>query len=203
MQTRIEKRKYIVPKLRIVALLCAQKPVMENYFEFYGLTESFHPDPVEVKAKYYELSRRYHPDRFAQQETGRRVEALTMAALNNKVYKTLSDPDATMAYILRAAGVLEEEEKYNLPPDFLMEMLDLNDQVSDYEQEPTNEALRKQLSEAMNAHFSDWNDEATMLTRCYNAGEKDKKLLVQIKDMYFRKKYLLRIQERINKFAAR
>ena len=176
---------------------------MDNYFEFYGIPESFHPDQAAVKARYYELSRQYHPDRFAQAESAQRIESLTMASLNNKAYKTLTNPDATMAYLLTLNSVLHSEEKYNLPAAFLMEMMDINEAISDYESQPDNTTAREQVEQGLNTQFTEWQDAAETLTHRFDAGEKTNDLLLQIKDMYFRKKYLLRIQERIDKFAAR
>lgn len=176
---------------------------MDNYFELYQLPVSFHPDAAKVKARFYELSRQYHPDRFTQAGNTQMLEALTMAALNNKAYKTLSNADATMAYVLKMHDVLKDEEKYNLPPAFLMEMMDINEAVTEYEELPTNTTLREQLESTLAEQFADWKAAADKLTMTYNNDTPNHAELLQIKDMYFRKKYLLRIQERINKFAAR
>ena len=176
---------------------------MMNYFELYGLPESFHTDAAAVKSKYYELSRRYHPDRFAQAGDAERAEVLRMAALNNDAWKTLNNADATMAYILKLHGLLEEEEKYNLPPDFLMEMMELNETISEYEFEPGNEALKTQATEALKEHLDAWIADVAPLTAKFDAGVHDNAILAQVKDYYFRKKYLLRIQQRINTFATR
>ncbi|MES2702793.1 MAG: iron-sulfur cluster co-chaperone HscB C-terminal domain-containing protein [Bacteroidota bacterium] len=174
-----------------------------NYFELYGLPVSFHPDPAAVKNKYYELSRKHHPDRFAQAGGNELADALRMAAANNDAYKTLRSADATMAYILKLHGLLEDEEKYSLPPAFLMEMMDLNEAVSDYEMEPANEQARQLALGATKEQLQAWAANATALTTSYNNSAPDNALLIQVKDMYFRKKYLLRIQERIDKFATR
>jgi len=188
---------------------------MTNYFQLYDLPASFHPDEAAVKSKFYELSRQYHPDRAATGDTAAMTETLRMAADINQAYKTLKDPDATMAYILRMNNLLEEEEKYSLPPAFLMEMMDLNEAISDLESvmvssaEPAADnvmvsrvepptAIQNQLTEQLQA----WEAATTPLTRRYDAGEQTNALLLQIKDMYFRKKYLLRIKERIDRFAA-
>ena len=176
---------------------------MDNYFELYQIAPSFHPSPAAVKAKYYEFSRLYHPDKFAQADHTKKLEALTMAALNNKAYKTLSDADATMAYILKLNGVLQDEEKYNLPPEFLMHMMDINEAVSEYEMTPADEAARHSVEEILSSQFALWTTTTDVLTRHFDEGKGNKNLLVQIKDMYFRKKYLLRIKERIDKFAPR
>jgi len=176
---------------------------MVNYFELYGIEPSFTPDAAAVKAKFYELSRLYHPDRFTLAGEHEHSEALRMAALNNDAYKTLSNPDTAMAYVLKLHNLLEEEGKYNLPPAFLMEMMELNEAVSEYEMEPDNETIKQQAITALNEQSAQWTAEVAPLTAAYNNGNQSQELLLKIKDYYFRKKYLLRIQQRINTFASR
>ena len=176
---------------------------MTNYFQLYGLQECFHPDPAAVKTKFYELSRLYHPDRYAQADDTTRAEVLRNAALNNDAYKILNKADATMSYILKLHGLLEDEEKYSLPPAFLMEMMDLNELLSDYESSPADESLKTQTIDSLAGLLKDWEKEVLILTDKFDAGDQSEQLLLQIKDYYFRKKYLLRIQERIDRFAAR
>lgn len=176
---------------------------MVNYFELYGLPVSFHPDSVIVKSKYYELSRKCHPDRFTMAGADEQAEALQQSSVNNQAWKTLNNPDATMAYVLRLEGVLENEEKYTLPPTFLVEMMDLNEMLSDYEMDggdtETLDKARKTLADALR----EWEEETRSMTEKYETGDHGKDLLRQIKEQYFRKKYLLRIQERMNSFATR
>lgn len=174
-------------------------PAPDNYFTFYELPVSFHPDPLVVKEKFYELSRRYHPDHFATAAPDAMVHNLQMAARNNQAYKTLRHPDTTMSYVLQLHNLLTPDEKYNLPPAFLMEMMDLNEAISDYENTPhSNEAAlaaRNSLAEQLEA----WQQQASALTMRYQPNADNYELLQQIKDCYYRKKYLLRIQERLEK----
>ncbi len=175
---------------------------MTNYFELYGIPVSFHPDAIVVKSKFYELSRLYHPDRFAQAGDKELDEALRMASINNEAYKTLKNPDALMSYILRLNNLLETDEKYALPPAFLMEMMDLNEAISDYELNPENEDAHQMAVNNLNEQLELWEAATEVLTSRFDKGEQGQTLLLQIKDQYFRKKYLLRIKERIDRFAA-
>lgn len=170
-----------------------------NYFELYELSVSFHPDKELVKKKFYELSKKYHPDRFSLAANDEQINALQMAALNNAAYKTLSNEDATMQYILKEENILKDEEKYSLPPNFLMEMMELNEAISDYEMEP-DDAKKQAAINNWEEQMQQINTAVNTLTTRYDES-KEKDLLSSLKDFYFRKKYLLRIQERINTFA--
>jgi molecular chaperone HscB len=174
-----------------------------NYFELYDLPLSLRPDPAAVKRKYYELSRRYHPDRFAQTGNAEQAEALKMASLNNAAWKTLSNPAATMAYVLQQLGLVEPEEKYTLPPAFLMEMMDLNEAVSDYEMDAGNEALRQVAAQALSEQLEAWEAATEPLVDRFETGGRDAALLAALKEQYMKQKYLLRIQDRMNTFASR
>lgn len=176
---------------------------MVSYFELYDIPESFSPDAQLVKSKYYELSRKNHPDRFATADDASRADALRMAALNNDAYRTLNNADATMAYILKLHGVLEDEEKYNLPPAFLMEMMDLNEAISEYEMDRENTAAKDDAMNTLSGHLSDWAEGLNPFLQKFDEGDRSNTVLQAIKDYYFRKKYLLRIQERIDTFATR
>ena len=174
---------------------------MTNYFTLYHLPVTFRPDQADVKNTFYELSRLYH--RFAQAGGSELADALRMAAMNNDAYKTLRSSDATIAYILKLNGLLEDDEKYALPPAFLMEMMDINEAISEYEIAPEDEDARQMATNSLNEQLELWDDATGLLIDRFEQGEKDKELLLQIKDQYFRKKYLLRIKERIDRFAAR
>lgn len=176
---------------------------MDNYFDLYELPESFGPDQAKVRQRFYELSRRFHPDRFSRADETAQAEALQLSAQNNEAYKVLSHPDLLMAYILKLKGQLEEDEKYSLPPAFLMEMMDLNELVTDYEAAPDDVHLQQQAGQALEAQLQDWTTGiAPVLERISTEGMLPD-LLAVVKDFYFRKKYLLRIKERLITFAAR
>jgi molecular chaperone HscB len=174
---------------------------MINYFELYGLQVNFHPNESVVRKKFYELSRQFHPDRFAQAGDKAIEEALKMSAMINEGYKILTDRDATIQYVLKFEGMLEDEEKYSLPADFLMEMMELNEAVSEYEMEPSD-SNRQLAVGSLETQAQQLQRELETLTQKFDSGDHSRELLTEVKDYYFRKKYLLRVQERIAKFAT-
>ncbi|MEY3248664.1 MAG: Fe-S protein assembly co-chaperone HscB, partial [Bacteroidota bacterium] len=93
-----------------------------NYFEFYDLPVSFHPDDDALRQQYYRKSRQYHPDFHTLSTVEHQEEMQDLSTLNNEAYKTLSDPDRRMRYILELHGLLgEADQSAQLPQAFLLE----------------------------------------------------------------------------------
>ena len=173
-----------------------------NYFELYGISESFDIDQALVKRKFYELSKLYHPDFYINEPEEKQREILELSTLNNKAYQVLSDPGKRMAYILDLHELITEGEKYQLPQDFLMEMMEVNESLMELELDPDAEILAKVSSEVSDVE-NNMSTELKGITSTYagqSAGEKEASLL-KIKDLYYRQKYLLRIRESLNKFS--
>src|SRR5438128_1152505 len=102
---------------------------MINFFEFYNIPESFHIDEAKLKKQFYDLSKQYHPDFYANESEERQQEILELSTINNTAYKTLADPNKRLAYILKQHDLLNEGAKPQLPGDFLMEMMDINERL--------------------------------------------------------------------------
>lgn len=174
-----------------------------NYFEFYSIPESFLPDEKALKAKYYELSRAYHPDFYANEPQARQDEILQLATLNTNAYHTLSDPDLRMQYILKEHGLLEEGQN-ELPSAFLMEMMELNEALMELEFDFDAGQLHT-ISEKSTGLMAQLDNDILPVLQRYPQlhGITREEALQQVKTYYLKKKYLLRIQETLSKFATR
>ena len=175
-----------------------------DYFQLYNIPLSFNPDKTLVKKKFYELSKAFHPDFFANESQEKQQEILEKSTLNNKAFQTLSNPDKVLAYILELKGEVAEGEKYQLPQDFLLEMMEVNEALMELEFDANEQQIKeagckvKALEDALDLELNTQTEAFT------NAIESDQNhILKQIKDIWYRKKYLLRIRESINKFATR
>jgi molecular chaperone HscB len=172
-----------------------------NYFDFYGLQEAFNLDDAIVKKKFYQLSKQYHPDFYANEDDEKQQEILELSTLNNRAYQTLSNPAKRLEYILRLHNLVSEGAKPQLPADFLMEMMDINERLM--EVDDAND-LGSITAEVL-AVEGDINEKLETLTADYNTLDDTAKesRLNQIADIYYRQKYLLRIKESLDTFAAR
>lgn len=178
-------------------------PETSNYFDFYELPETFRPDEAALKRKYYALSREYHPDFHGTASAERQQEILHLATLNTDAYRTLSHPDQRMAYILSRHGLLEEG-KQALPPDFLMEVMELNEQLMELEFEP-DPAIVNQVAASVNILSDTLDAGIEPVLAGYEGLPGDSRIqaLQQVQTYYLKKRYLLRIRESLSKFAAR
>lgn len=164
-------------------------PASADFFELYDMPRTLHPEQGAVRKAYYALSRRFHPDMTsAGGDAADAQEVLRMAALNNEARATFADPDRLLAYVLKLHGVLEDEEQYRLPQDFLMDMMDLNEAVDE-----GGADAKAQWQAAL----QEWEAGAAPWMNRYDAGEHNGDVLAALKDAYFRKKYLMRLGERL------
>lgn len=158
-----------------------------TYFDLFEIPLSLKIDTAALHKKYVELSRRFHPDFFTQATQSEQAEALEKSAMLNKGLKTLQNPDETLKYVLQLKGIMQEEEKYELPPDFLMEVLDINEALMDDPSDPgllaRIDALQKEIYEPVKELISGYNDEKATAAQ-----------LQLVKDYYYKKKYLSRIR---------
>ncbi len=164
-----------------------------TYFEFYGLKPGFNLDDSFLKKKFLEFSRLYHPDHFALSVGATQVEADEKSAFNNKAYKILANPDSRLKYLLELKDVIKDEEVYSLEQDFLMEMLDLNDLVTD---DPAEAFVELNRIES-NLYLS-----MKPVLESYDHDQLTESELTRIKDYHYKKRYILRIRENLNKFAT-
>jgi molecular chaperone HscB len=171
-----------------------------NYFEFYGIPESFSMDEEALKKKFYTLSKEYHPDFYANESEEKQQEILELSTINNKAYKVLSDPYRRMEYILQEHNLLTGD-KYQLAPDFLMEMMEINEALMEVDDVAQLDTIKTQITDSEDELNSKLSSAISSYQTADDTGKG--KLLETIRDIYYRQKYLLRIKDTLNTFAAR
>ena len=167
-----------------------------NYFELYGLPVLMKVDASEIRQKFFELSRKYHPDFHTGSGEAEQSEALERSSDVNRAYKVFQNVDDTIKYVLQLKSLIHEEEKYELDPEFLMEVLEINEELMDLETEPNPEKLEKCELKTKELLTQIYKDVAPIVEN-YQEGVTTEKELLQVKGYYYKKKYLQRILDKV------
>ena len=163
-----------------------------NYFELFEMPISLQVDKKYVQDKYFELQKKYHPDFFSNESEEEQADVLERSSMINKAYKTFQNEDETIKYVLQIKELLEEEEKYQLPPEFLAEMMEINEALMDVDDSALEETDTK-ISQLQKHLY----EEVQIIIEYYTEDNTTNEQLLQVKDYYFKKKYLKRILERL------
>ena len=162
-----------------------------NYFELFEIPVQLSVDRKSIPKKYFELSRLYHPDLYVNASEEEKATMLEKTTLLNKAFKTFQQPGDTIKYVLELKGLLKKDEKYQLPPAFLMEVMEINEALVDAGPEIQTlnriEHLETEIYEPVKE-----------IVEGYQEGITTEKELLQVKEFYFKKKYLDRIKQQLN-----
>jgi molecular chaperone HscB len=159
-----------------------------NYFELFDIPISLKPDNAVLSKKYFELQKKYHPDFYSNASEEEQADVLEKSSMINKALKVLQDEDERLKYVLQLKGLVEDEEKYQLPTEFLMEMMELNENLEDTKPES--------VAAKVSAYQDELYKEVKEIIEDYDDATVSKEALLKLKAYYFKKKYLHRILER-------
>jgi len=167
-----------------------------NYFELFGLPVQLKTDKKAIKRRYLELSKKNHPDYFVNTSVEEQQKAEESFALLNQGLKTLTADDETIKYVLKLKGLVEEEEKYTLSPGFLMQMMEINEQLAEmeFEEDP---AKKVELLQSLNELEKEIYEPVENIIENYKEGVTSEEELLQVKDYYFKKKYINRLRQQL------
>ncbi|HQZ50510.1 MAG: Fe-S protein assembly co-chaperone HscB [Chitinophagaceae bacterium] len=164
-----------------------------TYFQLFEIPVQLKVDRTALSKKFFELSRTYHPDFFTNESDEKQAEVLEKSAILNKAWKTFQSSDATIKYVLMEKKLLEEEEKYELPPAFLMEVMDINELLMD-----TDDAeATKNIQQTIDNLQAEIYEPVVKTVEEYKEGVTTEAELLQVKDYYYKKKYLDRIRQQL------
>jgi len=121
-------------------------------FELFGLEARFEQDRAAVDARWKDLQREAHPDKFAAQGAAAQRVAMQWSVRINEAYKRLKDPLKRAAYLceLNAAPV-NAENNTAMPASFLMQQIDWREALDDAESADDLMRLGRLVKEAKKA----------------------------------------------------
>ena len=115
-------------------------------FELFALPQRFAQERSEIDARWKELQREAHPDRFAAQGHTAQRAALQWSVRINEGYQRLKDPLKRAAYLCELLGApIDAENNTAMPPEFLMEQMEWREALDEAEGEEALEELSERV----------------------------------------------------------
>lgn len=114
---------------------------MFDPFAILGVPRRFDLDEAELQRRFLAASAATHPDRFT--DPIEQVEAAERAAEINEAYRVLSSPEARADALLRLLGGPAKEEDKSLPPNLLMEMMEVREELEEAQESGDEATIRR------------------------------------------------------------
>ncbi|XP_073842572.1 iron-sulfur cluster co-chaperone protein HscB-like protein, mitochondrial [Musca autumnalis] len=135
-----------------------------NYFELMEFPQTFSLEAPLLTKRFRQLQSLVHPDKFSNKSSREQSNSADWSSLINKAYKTLLVPIERGQYLLKLHGRQIPQDNSALNKEFLMEMMERNEEVDDAETkqelEDIHERLAQELEEKitdLSKHFADKN----------------------------------------------
>lgn len=98
--------------------------MQDDDFALFGVPRRFRLDRAALDARWKQLQRLAHPDRFAHQGAAAQRIAMQWSVRINEAYQRLRDPLRRAAYWCELQGVpIEAESNTAMPADFLLQQM--------------------------------------------------------------------------------
>ena len=146
-------------------------------------------------------SKKYHPDFYTMESDEKQAEILELSTLNNEAYKLLKDDEKRMKYVLELKGLLGNATQPQLPQSFLMEMMDVNEQVMEL-QFDYDAAAHTQIKNDIEAQEQALLATVEPILQGYDDATATEEQLKTILDYYLQNRYLIRLKENMQKLVS-
>ena len=120
-----------------------------NDFELFGLPMGFAVSREAVDARWKELQREAHPDKFAAQGAAAQRLAMQWSVRINEAYQRLKDPVKRAAYLCELHGApVQAENNTAMPAAFLMQQMEWREALDETHTEAALEDLLAEVQKA-------------------------------------------------------
>ncbi len=106
--------------------------LQSNDFELFNLPLNFAQDRATIDARWKDLQRQAHPDKFAAQGAAAQRIAMQWSVRINEAYQRLKDPVQRAAYLCELhQAPINAENNTAMPAAFLMQQMELREALDD------------------------------------------------------------------------
>ncbi|WBY01832.1 Fe-S protein assembly co-chaperone HscB [Ramlibacter tataouinensis] len=123
--------------------------ISDTDFALFGLPEQFAQDRTAIEARWKELQREAHPDRFAAQGAAAQRVAMQWSVRINEAHQRLKNPLRRAAYLCELRGAaIDAERNTAMPAQFLHEQIEWREALDEASSEAELDALVARLERA-------------------------------------------------------
>ncbi|MEO8387911.1 MAG: Fe-S protein assembly co-chaperone HscB [Polaromonas sp.] len=106
--------------------------LQSNDFELFGVPQRFAQDRAALDARWKDLQREAHPDKFAAQGAAAQRVAMQWSVRINEAYQRLKDPLKRASYLCELNGApINAENNTAMPHDFLVQQMQWREALDD------------------------------------------------------------------------
>ena len=121
-------------------------------FELFGVPQRFAQERNVLDARWKELQREAHPDRFAAQGAAAQRVAMQWSVRINGAYQRLKDPQRRAAYLCELHGApIRAEDNTAMPAEFLVQQMQWREDLEDATSAAAVDALAFEVQQARSA----------------------------------------------------
>lgn len=193
------------PSCKAIQLL----PAQTDYFTVMGLSKNPVIDDAELSKRYYDLSRRFHPDLYQAGTAQEQEASLKNTAMLNRAYRTLREPAQRGLYWLELHGEKIGAENNAVPPKLASLVFSVQEQLEELREardagkgEDVQNAVQHlgtdlsqqmtKLQHALESNFAEWGDGQ-------QASAAQPELLASLKNILSEMAYLRRLLQDVEK----
>lgn len=174
---------------------CTVPSIQSNDFELFNVPVQFFQDSAVLDARWKELQREAHPDKFAAQGAAAQRLAMQWSVRINEAYRRLKDPLKRATYLCELHGApINAETNTAMPADFLMQQMEWREALDDAETLQNIEEIASELNQ----------DERGQLSKLEQLIDVQKDFVAaskQVRSLMFTQRFASEIDERIDRLG--
>lgn len=125
------------------------KSLQSDDFELFGLEQRYAQDRAVIDARWKDLQRQAHPDKFADQGAAAQRVAMQWSVRINEAYQRLKDPLKRGAYLCELHGApVNAENNTAMPAAFLMQQMAWREELDEAQSAQDLERISQQVQRA-------------------------------------------------------
>ena len=167
-----------------------------NDFELFGLEPKFSQNRAAIDARWKELQRQAHPDKFAAQGTSAQRIAMQWSVRINEAHQRLKDPLKRASYLCELNGApVNAENNTAMPADFLMQQIEWREALDDAK---TPQSLDKTALQA-NKY---WREQLLKLEQAIDVEGDFQLAVTYVRRLMFVERFVFEVDGRLDQLPA-